>query len=190
VTLHEPRKEEVLTALSGCLVFHFAGHGLSHHADPSMSTLLTANWQTNPLAVKDSVVMKFHQNLPLLAYLSACSTGDTKDTKLLDEGSHLMGACQLAGFWHAIGSLWGVSDKHCVDAAKDVYETMIKDGMSDESVSLGLHNAVLKLCGGRAGTGMTREARNARLIEIEETGKNRIGDPLIWVVYIHIGIQN
>ncbi|KAF8542399.1 hypothetical protein BDD12DRAFT_876516 [Trichophaea hybrida] len=147
-----------------------------------MSTLLTANWQTNPLAVKDSVVMKFHQNLPLLAFLSACSTGDTKDTTLLDEGSHLMGACQLAGFWHVIGSLWEVSDKHCFDAAKDVYETMIKNGMSNESVSLGLHNAVLNLRGGRAGTGMKRKDRNARLIETEETRKNRIGDPLIWAV--------
>ncbi|KAF8542386.1 CHAT domain-containing protein [Trichophaea hybrida] len=187
--LHEPQKEEVLTALDGCSVFHFAGHGLSHTSDPSMSTLLMADWQTNPLTVKDLVALKFHQSPPLLAYLSACSTGDNKETKLLDEGIHLMGACQLAGFRHVIGSLWEVSDKHCVETAKDVYETMINAGMSDESVSLGLHNAVLNLRGGsRDRTSSTREARNARLIESEETQDNMIRDPYIWAAYIHMGI--
>jgi CHAT domain-containing protein len=99
-----------------------------------------------------------------------------------------MSACQLAGFRHVIGSLWEVSDKHCVDAAKDVYNTMIKAGMSDESVSLGLHNAVLNLRGGRDHTGMTREARDARLIENEESEDKKIGDPFIWAAYIHMGI--
>jgi len=98
-----------------------------------------ADWQTNRLAIKDLVGMKFHQSLPLLAYLSACSTGDNKEVELLDEGIYLMRACQLAGFWHVIGSLWEVSDKNCVDAAKDFYDTMIKAKMSDESISQGLH---------------------------------------------------
>ncbi|KAF8248569.1 hypothetical protein K440DRAFT_468026, partial [Wilcoxina mikolae CBS 423.85] len=145
MTLHEPHKQDVLTALDGCSVFHFAGHGLSDPSDPSMSTLLLDDWQTDPLTVKDLVAMKFHQNPPLLAYLSACWTADNKDMELLNEGIHLMGACQLAGFRHVIGSLWEVSDKHCVDAAKDVYKTMIQAGMCDESVSQGLHNAVLNL---------------------------------------------
>jgi len=134
VTLHNPHKTEVLTASDGYSMFHCAGHGMSHPSDPSMSTLLMADWQTNPLTVRDLVAMKFHQNPPLLAYLSACSTGDNQEFELLDEGIHLMGACQLAGFQHVIGSL---SDKHCVDAAEDVYGTMIKAGMSSESVSQG-----------------------------------------------------
>ncbi|KAF8534365.1 CHAT domain-containing protein [Trichophaea hybrida] len=188
VVLDAPYKDDVLTALDDCSVFHFAGHGESDHSDPSMSTLLMTDWQKNPLTVKDLVALKFHQNPPLLAYLSACSTGDNRDRQLLDEGIHLMSACQLAGFRHVIGSLWEVSDKHCVDAAKDVYNTMIQAGMSDESVSLGLHNAVLNLRGGRDRTGMTREARDARLIENEESEENRIGDPYIWAAYIHMGI--
>jgi CHAT domain-containing protein len=188
MTLHEPLKHDVLTALDGCSVFHFAGHGLSDPSDPSMSTLLMGDWQTDPLNVKDLVAMKFHQNPPLLAYLSACSTAANQDTKLLDEGIHLMGACQLAGFRHVIGSLWEVSDKHCVDAAKDVYKTMIQADMSDESVSQGLHNAVLNLRGKRGRTGTTREARDARLIETEENQESSIGDPFIWSAYIHMGI--
>jgi hypothetical protein len=35
---------------------------------------------------------------------------------------------------------------------------------------------------------MTREARDARLIENEESDENRIGDPFIWAAYIHMGI--
>jgi len=70
-----------------------------------MSTLLLADWQTNPLTVNDMVAMKFHQNPPLLAYLSVSSTGDNKELKLLDEGIYLMGACQLAGFQHIIRAL-------------------------------------------------------------------------------------
>lgn len=188
VTLHDPHKTEVLTALDGCSIFHFAGHGMSHPSDPSMSTLLMADWQRNPLTVQDLVAMKFHQNPPLLAYLSACLTGDNQEFELLDEGIHLMGACQLAGFRHVIGSLWEVSDKHCVDAVEDVYGTMITAGMSSESVSQGLHIAVLNLRGGHGRTGMTREARNALLIESDESEESRIGDPYIWAAYIHLGI--
>jgi len=99
-----------------------------------------------------------------------------------------MSACQLAGFQHVIGSLWEVSDKHCVDAAKDVYNTMITAQMSDESVSLGLHHAVRNLRGGHGGTWMTREARDARLIETEDTQESNIGDPFIWAAYIHMEV--
>jgi len=188
VTLHNTHKEDVLAELDGCTVFHFAGHGQSHPYDPSMSTLLTTDWQTNPLTVQDLINLKLHQNPPFLAYLSACSTGDIKDTALLDEGIHLMGACQLSGFRHVIGSLWEVSDKHCVDAAKDVYDTIVKAEMSDESVSQGLHNAVMNLRGGHGCTGTTRETRDARLIQTEENPEDRIGDPYIWAAYIHMGI--
>ncbi|KAF8543384.1 CHAT domain-containing protein [Trichophaea hybrida] len=167
VVLHKPKKEEVLASLSGCSIFHFAGHSHSHPSDPSMSTLLMSDWQKNPFTVKDFLTLKYHQNPPLLAYLSACSTGDNRDYKLLDEGIHLMGACQLAGFRHVIGSLWEVSDKHCVDVAREVYSTMIEAGMSRESVSLGLHHAILNLRDG---------------------SESMIDDPLIWAAYIHMGI--
>jgi CHAT domain-containing protein len=188
VILHNPYKNEALSALEGCSIFHFAGHGLSHLSDPSMSSLLMTDWRANPLTVLDLVDMKFHQNPPLLAYLSACSTGDNKSVGLMDEGIHLMSACQLAGFRHVIGSLWEVSDKHCVDVAKDVYNTMIKAKLSNDSVSLGLHNAVVKLRGNRGGA-RTAQSRNAALIV---TGGRKVQpeveDPLMWAAYIHIGI--
>jgi len=189
VVLHKPKKEEVLASLSGCSIFHFAGHSHSHPSDPSKSTLLMSDWQKNPFTVKDFSTLKYHQNPPLLAYLSACSTAENQDYELLDEGIHLMSACQLAGFRHVIGSLWEVSDKHCVDVAREVYSTMIEAGMSNESVSLGLHHAILNLRGGpRIRTHKMRDARNARLIESEEGSESMIDDPLIWAAYIHMGI--
>jgi CHAT domain-containing protein len=166
VALREPRKADVLDALSSCKVFHFAGHGMSHPSNPSKSSLLLKDWQENPLTVEDLIARKLYQNPPFLAYLSACSTGDNNATKLLDEGIHLMGACQLAGFQHVIGSLWEVSDKHCVDVAKEVYRTMRDGQMSDESVALGLHNAIRALRDGSGGYGESREMSDKRCIEV------------------------
>jgi CHAT domain-containing protein len=169
VTLRDPHKNEVLTTLDRCSIFDFAGHSVSHPSDPSMNTLLLADWQTNPLTVNYLVAMKFHQNPPLLAYLSASSTGNNKEFKLLDEGIHLMGACQPAGFRHVIGALWEVPEMQRVDVAKDVYETMINAGISDKFVSLGLHNAVMNLRRGCSPAGTTRAATDAHLIETEES---------------------
>jgi tetratricopeptide (TPR) repeat protein len=98
-------KVDVLDALYGCIVFHFAGHGMINPDDPSKSCLLLADGCKNPLMVKDLNARKLHERPPLLAYLSACSTGRNQAQGLLDEGIHLMGACQLAGFQHVIGSV-------------------------------------------------------------------------------------
>jgi CHAT domain-containing protein len=78
---------------------------------------------------------------PFLAYLSACGTGQVKHSELMDEGLHLITACQLAGFQHVIGTLWEVNDKSCVDMALKTYKWIIDQGMSHASVSEGLHHA-------------------------------------------------
>jgi CHAT domain-containing protein len=59
-----------------------------------------------------------------LAYLSACSTGETQIANLQDEAIHLIAACQVAGFWHVIGSLWEASDRYSVDATEEVYRAL------------------------------------------------------------------
>jgi CHAT domain-containing protein len=119
---------------------------------------------------------------------SACSTADNQEVQLHDEGIYLMSGCQVAGFRHIIGSLWEVSDKHCVDVAKDVYGTMLKAGMNGEYVSQSLHDAVMNLRGGpHRGICTAAEVRNARLIDTEENLESRIGDPFIWAANIHMG---
>jgi len=137
-------RKEVLEHLRACKIFHFAGHGLSH-VEPSQSCLLLKDWKDNPLTVGDLRDHRLQENSPFLGYLSACSTGANKANRLIDEGIHLVSACQLAGFRHVVGTLWEVSDKHCVDIAKVLYETLRDEGMTDVAVCRGLHRAIRAL---------------------------------------------
>jgi CHAT domain-containing protein/tetratricopeptide (TPR) repeat protein len=146
----QPRREEVIAALRGCDVFHFAGHGHAHPQDPAKSSLLLRD---GPLTVEsffddaDGNFRRDRSSAPVLAYLSACGTGQVRDAGLIDEGMHLISACQLAGFRHVVGTLWEVNDQSCADVAAVVYEWIMKDaaGVSDDSVSEGLHHAVHSL---------------------------------------------
>lgn len=139
-----PYRNDVLSALNDCKIFHFAGHGQSNQSDPSESSLLLSDGSL-------TVASLFESNLqnqgPYLAYLSACGTGQTRRKELVDEGLHLIGACQLAGFQNVIGTLWEVNDSSCVDVAVGTYEWIKGQDMRDESVSEGLHHAIRNLRG-------------------------------------------
>ena len=73
---------------------------------------------------------------------------------LADKGIHLVGAFHLAGFSNVVGTLWDVSDPHCVDIARILYETIKDKGMTDKAVCLELHRAVRAL---RDGFGVAPE---------------------------------
>jgi CHAT domain-containing protein len=143
--LLEPKKSEVLAKLLTAPILHFARHGKSDPIDPLQSALLVQDWKEDLLTVKDLMDKKLHLNPPFLAYLSACLTGSNKVDDLHDEGLHLMSACQLVGFQHVIGSLWEVSDPHCLAVARTVFTKMVDSGISDDSVSLGLQEGVTYL---------------------------------------------
>jgi len=128
-----------------CDIFHFAGHGKSDPWDPSASCLLLDDWNINPLTVSDLRDSKLQDSPPFLAYLSVCSTSANKAGKLEDEGIHLVSAFQLAGFRHVVRTLWEVSDSACVDVAKIFYDTIRKEGMTDDAVCRGLHHAIRAL---------------------------------------------
>jgi hypothetical protein len=89
--------------------------------------------------------LKLQNEAPFLSFLSACSTGANHVKNLADEGIHLVNACQLAGSRHVIGTLWEVSDAHCVEITKCFYEVLRDEGFTDEAVSLGLHKALRQL---------------------------------------------
>lgn len=194
-------REQVLKHMTTCSIFHFAGHGQTDPSDPSRSCLLLDDWKENPLTVGDLRDSNMHNNPPFLGYLSACSTGANKAKGLLDEGIHLISAFQLAGFRHVIGTLWEVSDSHCVDVARVLYETIHKEGMTDKAIHRGLHRAVRALRDGyveeRGAMGTEtqevenrdskREGRDAKLIE---TGVQRISqeNPQYWAPYVHFGV--
>ncbi|QKX59520.1 uncharacterized protein TRUGW13939_06654 [Talaromyces rugulosus] len=182
--LSQPNKSELLAALKGAAILHFAGHGALDPVDPLKSALLLSDWQVDPLTVKDLIALKLHQTIPLLAYLSACSTGSTMIDDLLDEGLHLMSACQLVGFQHVVGSLWEVSDEHCVGVARKVAEALAVDSvmMNDGTISMGLQEGIRSLRG-------QLEARDggSRAGRLVAPRRWVGGDPRIWAAYIHMG---
>ena len=110
----ERLKKDVMSHLLGCDLLHFAGHGHTDTLNPSKSSLLLEDWESDPLSVVDLLEMNLRKHNPFLAYLSACGTGEMRDESLVDESIHLISACQLAGFRHVIGTLWEVNDESCV----------------------------------------------------------------------------
>ncbi|KAI3324623.1 CHAT domain-containing protein [Xylariaceae sp. AK1471] len=138
----ERRKKQVLAQLPRCTIFHFAGHGHTHYADPAQSYLLLSDWEVDRLTVANLLETNLRENYPFLAYLSACSTGITKDERFADESIHLISACQLAGYRHVIGTLWEVNDETCVEISRITYESLKHGGLMDHTVCLGLHEAI------------------------------------------------
>ncbi|KAH8782658.1 TPR domain-containing protein [Diaporthe sp. PMI_573] len=197
-------KQGVLSALETCRILHFAGHGGTRN-DPLQSLLLLNDWQESPLTVESLLETNLSAKAPFLAYLSACGTGRIRDERSVDESIHLTSAFQLAGFRHVIGTLWEVDDELCVEMAKLMYEYLGKNGLCDESVSRGLHQATRTLrdrwLGQQQGTGAQRESavagfrdaelgirdaelgiRDAELCDVAQQHR-----PL-WVPYIHFGV--
>ncbi|KAI9684131.1 MAG: hypothetical protein M1829_003401 [Trizodia sp. TS-e1964] len=138
-------KEDIMSHLPHCDIFHFAGHGHTDNDDPSESYLLLEDWTSNPLTVTNLLELNLRKRPPFLAYLSACGTGQIKDESLTDESIHLISACQLAGYRHVIGTLWDVHDETSMEMARITYETLRDGGLSDESVSWGLHKAAREI---------------------------------------------
>lgn len=167
--LRNPTKDQVISQIQKSQIIHFACHGHSSDDDPSKSALLLADWQSNPLTVADIIALKIEH--AEFAYLSACHAANNQAIQLMDEGIHLAGACQLAGFSHVVGTLWQVDDKQSAALATDVYGAMLHDsGRLDVRKSAdGLHKGVRHL------RNLTMQARVSK------------SDPLVWAPYIHIG---
>ncbi|KAI1035649.1 hypothetical protein LB504_005760 [Fusarium proliferatum] len=178
-----PLKEEVLSSLSICSVFHFAGHGRLNSVQPSKSCLCLEDWETNPLTVQDIRGKNLESTHPFLAYLSACRTGTNMESRLSDEGIHLVGAFHLTGFRHVIGTLWEVSDRHCVDVAEVFYGTLRDEGMNDLSVSRGLHRALRILRD--KGRAKSKGIRDITAVD-EEEDEPDLGNT-DWMPYVHFG---
>ncbi|KAK6537568.1 hypothetical protein TWF694_011750 [Orbilia ellipsospora] len=196
------QRDSVLSSLSTCRVFHFAGHGSFNVSDPSKSSLLLEDYMTAPLTVEKVWQQKIQAKPPFLAYLSACSTGANDKIEYNDEGINLINAFQLAGFRHVIGTLWEVNDEYCVKVAKGFYDSMIENGLSDEAVATGLHNAMRALReesvensdlrksnhrgqvnGTKNLTGSSAYSRNAKVVRSEE-----LKPSFHWLPYVHFGV--
>ncbi|KAL9572387.1 hypothetical protein ACKAV7_003588 [Fusarium commune] len=141
----EPKRDNILSSLLECGIFHFAGHARTDSEDPIGSYLCLGEEREKCLTVLDLLDINLQSRSPFLAYLSACGTGRIENNHLADEGIHLINGFHTAGFRHVIGTLWEVKDEICVDMARITYEGMMQNGMTDEAVSRGLHKASRQL---------------------------------------------
>ncbi|SCO80743.1 uncharacterized protein FRV6_04956 [Fusarium oxysporum] len=141
----EPKRDNILSSLLECGIFHFAGHACTDPEDPIGSYLCLDKEREKCLTVLDLLDINLQSHSPFLAYLSACGTGRIDHNDLADEGIHLINGFHTAGFRHVIGTLWEVKDEICVDMARITYEGMMQNGMTDEAVSRGLHKASREL---------------------------------------------
>ncbi|KAI0893976.1 CHAT domain-containing protein [Annulohypoxylon nitens] len=175
------KQSYMISELQHCTMFHFAGHGKSDTVDPLQSSLIVAD---GLITVENLIGLNLNQNPPLLAYLSACLTGNIKVERLLDEGIHLAASFLAAGFQNVIGSLWKVGDDDSARIAEMVYKYLVEFHLTSESVPLALHHALRKM-------------REPSLSGVERgffrgrSSTSKTIQPQInsysWISYIHLG---
>lgn len=101
-----PTKAEVEALLPKCQIVHLSCHGEASPIIPGLISTFKLRLEDgghDDFVVAD--VLQLHLDHPHLAYLSACQTAATRDTKVLDEAIHLAGAFQFAGFPYVIATL-------------------------------------------------------------------------------------
>ncbi|MFJ6572548.1 CHAT domain-containing protein [Streptomyces sp. NPDC091292] len=136
---------EVLRALPDYPYVHFACHGVSDPDAPSHARLLVHDHQEHPLTVHH--ISRLELPDARLAVLSACETARGSG-RLADESIHITSAFQVAGYPHAIGTLWPVHDAVAGRVARILYRHLRGDraagspGLDADQAALALHRAV------------------------------------------------
>src|SRR5271170_1072429 len=103
--------------------------------------LLLNDWQSTPLTVSD--ITSLNVQVAQFASLSAYETASIRDHCLLDKSIHLGSAMLLAGYPSVVGTLWRVTDKHCVNVVKEVYSWMLQGNkLNNQRAAEGLSRAV------------------------------------------------
>ncbi|KAK1055678.1 hypothetical protein LTR74_015514 [Friedmanniomyces endolithicus] len=175
--LAAPTKTDVLTHIETSSIVHFSCHGFADAQDPSASRILLRDWETDALTVAD--IAALHLRSAQFAYLSACHAAVGRAADLLDEGIHLAGAFQIAGFPRVVGALWQVDDERAMQVAERVYQSLVSDKgvLGFEKLADALNGAVKKL------RMDTREIEvGGMTMEVDED------DPFVWAPLIYMGL--
>jgi hypothetical protein len=138
-----PTRVNVFAWLPSCSVVHFACHAVSAPGDPLGPMLFLPDHEGAPLNVA-SLSSISHDRLRLV-YLSACSTAQISDARLLDEAIHLTSAFQLAGSRHVIGTLWKIDSHAAVDVAAGFYRELRTEAgaLNASRAARALHRVVM-----------------------------------------------
>lgn len=190
---YSPLYPDIRQHFSDLKIFHFAGHGVLSSLSPQSSCLCLKDWVDNPITPQRLRDFRTPRNVPFLAYLSACSTGAIEQDNLVDEASHLIGACQLSSFRHVVGSLSPVADSQCVDIARIFYETLREEGVTDLAVCRGLHKSIMALR-----YGSRKIAQDTAQSDVDKVRDGRVpggsilpsrpADEFSWIPYVHFGV--
>ncbi|KAI5789776.1 CHAT domain-containing protein [Peziza echinospora] len=167
-SMAQPSASSVLSGIRMADIVHFACHGISMHHSPLASHLLLMNKSkdaTEKLTVER--IMQCGVPSSKLAYLSACSTA-CLTSGLPDEGIHIASAFQLAGFQHAIGSLWETNDEMSTDVAVTFYERLFsaQNALDNWNIAASLHTTI-----------RDKLLSDSMLVRA----------PMLWASYVHFG---
>jgi len=137
----EAGAEALLETLPGHSWLHFAGHGEQDLEHPSRGRLLLHD---GPVTVRD--LSRSRLDGADVAFLGGCETARGGGV-LADEVITLTTAMRLAGFRHAIGTLWEIPDPVAARFTRAFYrEAARPDGSLDpERAAAALHTATLGL---------------------------------------------
>ncbi|KAH6854937.1 CHAT domain-containing protein [Chaetomium sp. MPI-CAGE-AT-0009] len=185
--LPHPSTQTVLAHLRHCEIAHFACHGASDPSNPSESHLIFQRQQQPPPKRHPSAaappptadLLTVHHlahhttatnnnNLAKIAYLSACSTAESRAEQLADEVLHLASGFQAAGFPHVLATLWPAEAVASVEVVRGFYEGLAGSwgarGQEEGVVAAVLREAVMGV-----------------------RGKWPL-QPLRWAGYVHFGV--
>ena len=134
--LQRPSRNEAVENLSTSAWLHVASHGISDLEEPSASHLLletdgiVQNENNSQMSGRLSVqqISDLRVNHGILAFLSACSSAESRVTRLLDENLTIGYVFQVAGFAHVVGHLWPACEFVCPNFAGHFYRNLTNYG--------------------------------------------------------------
>ncbi|KAI2467022.1 CHAT domain-containing protein [Annulohypoxylon bovei var. microspora] len=133
----QPEPGIVLKNIPNYSIAHFACHGFARINDPSSNGLVLVK-DGNAVTLTVSDIEKVDHKAGAIAYLSACSTAEQSDMKLMDEAIHLANSFQIAGYQHFLqeapsGRDGNNEENKTLDVAKALHEAIIeyKNGGKD-----------------------------------------------------------
>lgn len=152
-------RDNVIKALGGAGIAHFACHGYQNLANPVSGHLKLHNGTLGVLELGQINLTKAN-----LAFLSACQTA-VGGHQVEDESIHLAAAFSLAGFPHVIGTLWPINSYVAAQIAAAFYAGITA---ADGTITAGRAAHVLHAA-------------------IQEIRMRHPDKPDLWASHIHLG---
>ena len=109
----------------------------------------------------------------ILAFLSACSTAESKVAPFLDESLSIGYAFQVAGFPHVVGCLWPAYEFICPDFVAFFYRYLVQYG---SAAGRPLTSELIAFC-------VQYAAMSIMISHDCIRGK----EPILWAGFMHIG---